>query len=201
MAKPEKHEKHVASPHIQMREKIVAAALTLAAQMGWDMVTLGDIADECDLSLAQLHEHVEDKADVLAALGRMIDARVLAQTQAPDNEASPKERLFDVFMDRYEIINDHREGVCAIIASFRYEPGQALISLPHLCRSMSWMMEAAGLSVRGYKGALALAGLSALYIKVLNVWREDESPDLSKTMAALDKELDRAERLADMLGF
>lgn len=188
------------SAHNKMREKIVQAALALADQIGWDLVTLGDIASECDLTLAQLHMYVADKMDVLCALGRIIDRRVLENIEAPDPSATPKERLFDVMMDRYEVLNDYRAGLTAIVHSFKYDPKQALISMPHLCRSMNWMMEAADVSVRGFKGAFVLAGMSGLYLKVLKTWMEDESPDLSKTMAALDKELARAEKLADMVG-
>lgn len=188
------------SAHKAMREKIVMAALELADQLGWDVVTLSDIASECDLTLAQLHMYVSDKMDVLCALGRMIDTRVLDNVETPDPSASPKERLFDVFMDRYEVLNDYRTGLTAILHSFKYDPKQALISMPHLCRSMNWMMEAADVQVRGFKGAFVLAGLSGLYLKVLKTWMSDESPDLSKTMAALDKELNRAEKLAEMIG-
>lgn len=200
MSKQETQFDHDLSAYHQMREKIVMAALELADQLGWDVVNLSDIASECDLTLAELHVYVADKMDVLCALGRMIDTKLLENIEEPDPSASAKERLFDVLMDRYEVLNEYRAGLIAILQSFRYEPKQALISLPHLCRSMNWMMEAADVQVRGFKGAFVLAGLSGLYLKVLKTWMDDDSPDLSKTMAALDKELARAEKLAEMIG-
>ncbi|MEC7576790.1 MAG: TetR family transcriptional regulator, partial [Pseudomonadota bacterium] len=84
--------------------------------------------------------------------------------------------------------------------SFHYDPKQAVISCPHLCRSMSWMLEAAGIEVGGIKGAMKVAGLTALYIKTLRVWRSDESVDMAKVMAALDKDLGRVEGLALRFG-
>ena len=65
---------------------------------------------------------------------------------------------------------------------------------------MTWMLEAAGLQTTGLKGAVRVAGLSGLYIKTLWVWRDDDSPDMAKTMAALDKNLTRAERMASTFG-
>ncbi len=44
-------------------------------------------------------------------------------------------------------------------------------------------------------------GLTGIYLKVLKVWCDDESRDLSKTMAALDKALERGESVADTFGF
>lgn len=73
--------------------------------------------------------------------------------------------------------------------------------MPHLCRSMTWMMEAAGIETLGLRGALKVAGLTGVYLKVLKTWTEDDSPDLAKTMAALDKDLGRAESFANTLGF
>ena len=70
-----------------------------------------------------------------------------------------------------------------------------------LCRSMSWMLEAAGMDTGGARGAMRVAGLSGVYLKTLKVWKKDDSPDLSKTMAALDKDLNRLEQFANSFGF
>lgn len=182
------------------RQKIMTAALDLAVEQGWEYTTLRDIAERSGLKPAELYDVIEDKNDVFVLLGRMIDKRVLAELSV-DDEASARDRLFDIMMDRYEVLNDYREGLIAILESFKYDPKQIVISFPHLCRSMSWMLEVAGIETAGIKGALKVAGLSGIYLKVLHVWKDDESVDLAKTMAALDKALEGAERTADTLGF
>ena len=58
-----------------------------------------------------------------------------------------------------------------------------------------WMLEAAGADTNGISGGIKVAGLTGIYLKVLCVWAEDESPDLPKTMAALDQALGRAEAI------
>ncbi len=184
---------------LEMREKIIMTALSLAGSQGWEYVTLKDVARAAEISMSDLYELIDDKNDILILLGRMIDKRVMegASVQA---EVSPKEALFDLLMDRYEILNDYRDGLIAILDSFKYDPKQILLSSPHLCRSMSWMLEASGIETTGIKGMLKITGLTGLYIKVLKVWMKDESSDLSAVMAALDKDLSRAENYADMLG-
>lgn len=184
-----------------MKDKIIDAALKLADEIGWDFVTLRDIAAEVDCSLSDLRAHFDDKHDILIGLGKRIDQKTLENVSDPDPESSARDRLFDVLMDRFEVLNKDRHAIIAILNSFKGEPKQALMSLPHLCKSMNWMLEAAGIDVKGYKGIAQIMGLKVLYLKVLKDWMEDESPDLSKTMASLDKELGRAEKLADMLGF
>lgn len=191
---PKKAEKDIKS-------EIVAKALVLAEQQGWAQVTLADIARETALSLPELFDIVEDKTDVLVLLGRQIDRRVLAVIGEPDPEISARDQLFDILMERFEILNDYRGGLIAILESFRFDPKQIVISAPHLCRSMTWMLEAAGIETNGVRGALKVAGLTGVYIKTLRIWKDDESADLAKVMAALDKDLGRAEQFANTFGF
>lgn len=178
----------------------VNAALKLASTQGWEGVTLYDIAQEAGVSLAELHIHFEDKFDILAALGRKIDRETLARMSSADSGLSQRDALFDVFMDRFEVLNEHRDGVCAILRSFKCDPKQAVISVPHLCRSISWMLEAVQMNTSGLRGAIRVSAMTGLYLKVLRVWMLDESADLGQTMAALDKELSRAEKIAKSLG-
>lgn len=181
--------------------KIIEAALNLAAERGWAHVTLADIATRANkLSLAALHEHFEDKADILAGFSRMVDNRVLVGLGEADPAASPRDRLFDILMERFDILNEYRPGLVSVLDSFKSDPKQLVIGLPHVCKSMSWMLEAAGMDTLGLRGAARLAGLSGIYIKNLRVWAGDESADLAKTMAALDKDLGRAEGLANSIG-
>ncbi len=57
-----------------------------------------------------------------------------------------------------------------------------------------WMLAAAGIGGEGLRGSARVAGLAALSAQVFDVWLDDDDPGLSKTMAALDKRLRRAER-------
>ena len=140
--------------------KIIETALNLAAEKGWAYITLADIAKASKLSLAALHEHFEDKSDILAGFSRMVDGRVLAGLGEGDSAASPRDRLFDILMERFEVLNEYRSGLVSVLDSFKSDPKQFVIGLPHVCKSMSWMLEAAGMDTLGLRGAARLAGLS-----------------------------------------
>jgi len=183
------------------KEAIVHAALALAAEQGWTLTTLRDIAQRAEIPLTTLRGIVDDKTDILALYGKQIDAQVLATLGEVAPAASPRDRLFDILMERFDVLNTHRDGLVSILDSLKCDPKQALIACPHLARSMNWMLEAAGVEASGIKGALKILGLTAVYLKTLKVWRDDTSPDMAKTMAALDKDLSRAEQTANTLGF
>jgi hypothetical protein len=105
-----------------------------------------------------------------------------------------------MLMERFERLNKDRAAVVSILGSFKDDPKQMVISLPHLGRSMTWILEAAGIETLGWRGALRVAGLSVVYLYVLRVWTGDDTPDMPKTMAALDRALARVESWAGKTG-
>ncbi len=180
-----------------LKERAVEAALELASRMGWDFITMTDIADKTHASLAELSEVFDDKGDILCAYGRMLDKRVLEACADPDPSTPERDRLFEILMERFDALNENREAVVSILRSFTLDPKQAVISLPHLGRSMAWMLEAAGIETSGVKGAVRVFGLTVVYLNVLRQWMKDKSEDLSSTMAALDRDLNRAQQCAN----
>ena len=196
-----KQQKNPESPKDKsVKDRIIDAALTLATVQGWETCTVRDIAEEADISLEKFYDHFDEKSDVLVAYGRRIDRAVLAAFAELDYESKARDRLFDILMERFDLANQDRDAVLSILHSYKADPKQALISYPHLCQSMTRMLEAAGLDTSGLRGAARVAGLSALFICVLRVWAKDKSADMSETMAALDKGLSRMESAANSLG-
>lgn len=186
-----------------LKRLVIESTLSLAVSKGWEYTTMRDIARESKLTMVDLYDLFEDKTEILSGLGRLIDRKILENAPAPsaESETSPRDLLFDLFMERYDALNRYREGICAILDSLKFDPKQLLLTFPYLCRSMSVMLESSGIETAGLKGALKIAGATGIYLKVLYTWRQDESADLSKTMAALDKALGRAEKIAETLGF
>ena len=174
------------------RERLIDAALELAAERPWAGVSLADVAVRAGLSLAELHEHTPSKAHLVQAWLRRIDAAVLSGPAASADD-SARDRLFEVLMRRIEAIRPHKAAVASIVDGFTRDPVQALCGWPALLRSMSWMLEAAGIDASGLKGALKAKGLALIWLATLRAFLSDEGEDLGSTMAALDKALKRAE--------
>lgn len=192
--------KKPAPPPKDARRAILESALKMAESRGWENISLRDIANGANVDLMSVFDEFQDKSDILIALGRMIDRRMLKNIPEPDSSLSHRDRLFDILMERFDALNEYRDGMISILSALHKEPKETLIGLPHLCRSMSLTLEAAGIEASGLRGAAKLAGLTGLYLYVLRVWKADDSPDMGKTMAALDKGLGRLEQAADTLG-
>jgi AcrR family transcriptional regulator len=173
----------------------LATALDLAAQRGWRDLTMDDIAAEGGLTLVQLHDAYGSKGAILDAFADQTDAAVLAGDSADMAGDAERDRVFDVVMRRFDALGPHKDAVRAIMRDTASDPCAMLGGACRLQRSMRWMLEAARVDTSGLAGRLRVKGLMAIYADVMRVWLRDDSEDLAKTMAALDKRLRQADRL------
>ncbi len=180
--------------------KFFSEVMELAAQLGWRRTTLTDIAEATGETLESLHQRFGSKHGILIAFADHIDDAVLhAGPAEADAETSARDRLFEVIMRRFDALQPYKEGLRQIA---REGGGGDLVELlcgaQHLARSMGWMLEAAGIGASGIAGAVRSKGLAAIYLSTLRTWLRDDTEDMSRTMAALDRHLARAERFASM---
>jgi len=178
------------------REKIITAALSLAESDGWAKLSMADIATKARLKPTEVLTEFHSKTGLLWGILESIDQAVLAEKRNADEPA--RDRLFDVLMSRFDALNAHKDAIKAIARELPRDPLTGLLSAPRFMMSMAWMLEAAGISSGGLKGLLRTKGLALVYLNAARVWLRDDSPDMSKTMAALDKGLRRAERFTGM---
>lgn len=184
-----------------LRTDVVRAALKLAAKRDWGNITLANIARAAGCTLAELSAVFESRDDIVAAYGRMVDRDVLADYADGVPGNTDKDKLFEIFMARFDRLQNDRDALVSIIQSCQRDPKQLVIGLPGVARSMTWTLEACGIETQGWRGAGRVLGLSAIYLWILRTWVSDSSEDLSKTMAALDRALDRGGQWSETLGF
>ena len=184
-------------------ERILAGAMETAQRLGWRRAALADIAAAAGVSLAELHSNFADKGAILRGIVDLADRKVLmGMANGPDMESSPRDRLFDVLMRRFDALKPYREGL-AVVAREGGGGGvvEAICGVQRMLRSLAWMLEAAGIGSAGWGGAARVKGLGVVYGATFATWLRDETEDMSKTMAALDKNLARAERLVSTFTF
>ena len=137
---------------------------------------------------------------MLAAFLFRVDRAMLAGLDAEAADESARERLFDVVMGRLDRLGPHKEAIRAILRDLPRDPAaSACLTYGPFQRSLRWMLAAAGLDAAGLSGLVRLKGLALIYLSVMRVWLDDDSPDMARTMAALDRRLKRAESIMAML--
>ncbi len=177
------------------RSKAVRAALDLAKERSWGDISVHDIALAANLNLADLRREFSCKSDILRAFQSEVDAEVLARARSADEAQTPRDRLFDIVMTRFEVMQPYKPALRRISAYLCCRPGEAATLVCASLASQYWMLAGAGAKLDGPAGALRVTGLTTIYGKVFQVWLDDPSPSLDKTMAALDQRLTKGERM------
>ncbi len=187
----------------EQRQQVINALMELAADQDFLEIGLGDIAERAGVTLADLRADYDGKFAILSDFSSRIDQTVLAGDDPGMKSEPTRERLFDVFMRRFDALAPYRAALRRLIASAGRDPLLAAALNRIAIDSQRWTLASAGISYRGPLAAVTvLASAQALalaYAEALSVWIKDDDPGLAKTMAALDKALKRLERAARML--
>ncbi len=179
------------------RERIVEALMRLAADRPWDDIEIGDIAEEAGVTLAEFRDLFPSKGAVLGGFSRMIDRKVLEGTTDDLKDEPARERLFDVMMRRLDAMTPYKRALRRIAFALRSDP-LSLAALNQVgLNSQRFMLAAAGISTEGSLGRLKLQGAVLVMANTMDTWFEDDDPSLSRTMARLDREIGRGERILE----
>jgi AcrR family transcriptional regulator len=181
------------------RDKAIDALMALLIEHAFEDIGLAEVAGRAGLKLSQLRAEFGSRLAIFAAHIKDIDRAVLAGVEDMTDEP-PRERLFDVLMRRLEAMAPYKEAVRSMLRSARRDPPLALALYALAVRSQRWMLEAAGISAAGPKGALRAQGAALMFGRVLGVWLHDDDPALDRTMATLDRGLASVERWDGFVG-
>jgi hypothetical protein len=171
---------------------LLAAFLRVVARDGWAGATAAAAAREADMALDSWLAAVGDPFDALDAFFDHVGREAML---GASGEGNVRDRLFDGVMRAADALQPNRGAVEALIAA--RDPGVYLMGAAAAAAATRRLAAAAGVPVQGIEGPLRVAALAALFARVFAAWRRDETADMAETMAALDKGLADAERVAE----
>ena len=174
--------------------RIVETALALAVERGWRDLSLAEIAEAAGLPLSQVYAIFSSKQAILGGFADRVDAAMLAEG-GEDTNLPARDRLFDMVMRRFDALQPHREALGIIAQDQLCDPLTLCCGLHRFRRSMAATLEGAGFSTSGCRGVLRIKGLSAICLSTFRVWLRDDSEDMARTMAHLDRQLSRVDAL------
>jgi len=175
-------------------ERIIDAAFTLISTDGWRRLSLAAVAGASALPILRVYRHFHSKQAILCRFFQRIDEAVLAEPPAAEAGEHPRDRLFDLLMRRFDALRPYKPAIEVLRRELPSDPPSMLVAGAALLRSMRWMLEAADIPTGGIQGAIAVKLTGAAYLASARAWYRDDTPDLGRTMAALDARLRRIER-------
>ena len=167
-------------PAPSILDRAADAALALAADRPWSQISLLDIAAKAELGFAELYCAANGKAAVMDHLSRRFDRAALVTAAEP---GEVHDRLFEAVMARIEAMEPHRHALIAI----SQEEGPAAMA-PRLIKTAKALLETAGIDTGGLKGMARRLAMTAVWGRVVQVWRDDDGA-LNRTMAEIDQRL------------
>jgi hypothetical protein len=168
---------------------LLEAALGLIEREGWQAYGPLRLARETGAGLAEIVTQLGDRAEIFAAMGRRADMAMIDVAVEDLADMSPKERVFELMMRRFESLRPARPALRRL--KREAAPEVWLEGLGNLRRAVKLIIEAADLAGRGPRRAAVGAALASAYLRTGRVWLDDDSEDLAATLAELDRQLDR----------
>lgn len=175
---------------------LLEAAWQQVAERGWRRWSAAELARATGVPLATVYALFPDREHLVVALARRIDAAMLAVPLDELAQMSVRERLFELLMRRLEAMRPYRAGLHAVGREAVCAPRLLALAWGNLERLAAWLLDAGGVDFEGLRACLARRALQLAYLRVLRVWLTDESADLARTMAELDRRLAELETLA-----
>lgn len=182
-----------------LEDRLVDGFFAAAESYGWRRLRMQHVAEAADCDLAEAIGRFPNPASILCHVIGRADRAALAEIKTFSDEDSTRDRLFALLMARFDAVAPYRAGIAAILRDGFLDPGLGLLIATRGLCAMTKMLEAAGVATTGPVGLARAQGLVAVNANAVRVWIRDDTPDLSHTMAALDKGLARAEMIARSL--
>jgi len=177
----------------QIKQKILHQALTLSTEKGWDGFAMTELQDYFPNDALLLRSLVKDKKDVFRLLCDSMKNFVNDNSE-PSKETYDnmplKDILFDKIMLHFDFLQLHKKHFDSLEKFVLTHPDYTWIflsSLPDLDFPLKKIKS--GISTPYHNIPVNRIALSGVFVYSLRAWKTDSSPDMSKTMAAVDKAL------------
>ena len=187
----------------QMDQMLFAALWAALEQHPFSTLSLDRLASDAGLDTNAVYIRYADTASVLLAALRAVDEAALAGAaadfaDAPD--ASVHEKLLEGLISRFEAYSPFRTQMAAVNDAARRDPVLAACLLARLGDTTDRLLSLCGDHVTGWRRTVRIKGVVAVLLRVRGIWQKDDTPGLSLTLSALDKDLRRAAEWAVSFG-
>jgi ubiquinone biosynthesis protein COQ9 len=173
-------------------DRLIDAMLDMVATNGWSAITRDAVALQAGMAVSEVYGLCPDRGQLLDAYARRVDVAACVDAQAGSDPAARYDELLDILMRRFETLQVHRDAVVRLVREVPGDPKTLLARLPQSQRSFTFLASAAGYPDKGLPGVIFAKALSVVWLATQRDWLRDNTPDLSVTMASLDRNLTRA---------
>lgn len=178
-------------------DTILDAALTLGDINGWERLTLTQIARYLKVSLAEIHQHVKQKDDLVDAWFDRADAHMLSRFPQQGVSLNRTQRLNLAMQSWLDFLGRHHK-LTADMLLYKLEPGHIHLQAAgvlRISRTVQWFREAADLKATHMARIGQEIALSSLFVTIFLHWLKDSTKHQARTRERLQQALTQGKRI------
>ncbi len=177
--------------------RLVEAACQAAEEGAWRTVTMAGLAQRAGVVREEAEARFPHPEDVLDTFARQIDERVADALDEEDvAEASPRERLLEALMCRWDFLAERRAAIRGFGAAAQRCPASAIRTFRRVHRSMGNLLDCTSLAGTELERSFRAAALAWIWIRLCRRWwLVDGVQEAEAAYAMLDRELGRLQSL------
>tara|TARA_B100000035_G_C20964516_1_gene538119 strand:- start:482 stop:1066 length:585 start_codon:yes stop_codon:yes gene_type:complete len=174
---------------------ILDKAFSVIAKEGWIDFSLLRFSKTQKISMKNLKTFFRNKDEILERFTKMIDYKVESNFDFEEMKGtSKKDNLFELIMLRLEAMQPYKVALRNILSSAKERPVILKKLSKNIINSLDFYLEVSSYYDDTFVDFLKKNAIFFIYSLTFRVWLNDESDDLSKTMAELDKFLSMADK-------
>ena len=179
---------------IEIENKYIKKGFDLINDIGWEEFSLEKLSTKEKIPINDLKVFFKCKNSIVDKFSRMIDKNIESKLRIDDfKDSSKKDILFELIMMRFDEMEGYKGSLVKILDVSKNKPLLISIITKNVMNTMDFFLELSN-SYNNYAfDFLKKNFLFIIYSITFKTWLSDDTEDLSKTMAELDKLLSTAE--------
>tara|TARA_B100000073_G_scaffold335042_1_gene328224 strand:- start:57 stop:644 length:588 start_codon:yes stop_codon:yes gene_type:complete len=166
----------------------------LINDIGWDKFSIEKLSTKENIPVRDLKVFFKCKYSIVDKFSIMIDKNIESKLRLEDfKDSSKKDILFELIMMRFDEMEEFKSSLAKILDVSKNKPLLASIITRNVMNTMDFFLELSNCYSNYTFDVLKKNFLFLIYSITFKTWLSDNTEDLSKTMAELDKLLSTAE--------
>ena len=179
---------------IEIEKNYIKKGFNLINDIGWEEFSIEKLSIREKIPINELKIYFKCKYSIVDRFSKLIDKNIESKLRIQDFEnSSKKDILFELMMMRFDEMDEFKSSLAKILDASKNKPLLISIITKNVMNTMDFFLELSN-SYNNYAfDFLKKNFLFLIYSITFKTWLSDNTEELSKTMAELDRLLSAAE--------
>ena len=180
--------------------ELIKYSFDLIEKEGWSSFSFNKLSKSLNTELNIVKDLLKSKKQLLIIFSEYIDEEVMKNVDINDlKDNSVRDNLFELLMLRFEKLQPFKTSLRILLNDLKSKPGDLKKIYKKIINSLDFYMEISNSKKNFIFDLIKLNSIFLIYSLTFKTWINDESKDMSITMAELDKWLSKAEHYSEKI--